>query len=74
MQLPHTFTYVTNRDGVPWQASEYICRHGYESQTCSVGENNMCPQVGQQMITWWNNLPKQMRDREVDRTRIINEG
>ena len=70
MRAPHTFVYVENRDGVPYQASEYICQHGYESASCGVSRE--CPAVGQSMILWWNGLDKQMREREVDRTRLIN--
>lgn len=71
---PDTFIYVTNRDGVPWQAAEFVCQHGYESQTCGVGIDNLCPQVGHQMIEWWNGLPKQWREREVVRSEIIGNG
>lgn len=65
-----TFIYLENRQGVPWQATEYICQHGYMSQTCGV--DPICAPVGQAMLIWWNNLPVQWRDREVVRTRMIN--
>ena len=67
-----TFLYIYNRNGSPYQAREYICQHGYESQTCGV--DFICGPVGQSMINWWNSLPAQMREREVDRTRMINGG
>ena len=72
MSNPHTFTYTLNRDGVPYRAEEYVCQHGYPSTACGVGDRNICPETGVLMVEWWNSLPKQMREREVDRTRILN--
>lgn len=70
MNAPHTFVYEVNRNGVPWRATEYICRHGYESATCGVEIG--CPQVGEMMLDWWNDLPSQWRAREVVRTGMLN--
>lgn len=71
MQAPHTFLYDYNRNGIPWRANEYICPHGYESQTCGVDWT--CAPVGLRMVSWLNNLPGQWRDRAVVRDRLINE-
>lgn len=64
-----TFTYRENRNGVPYEAIGYNCRHDNESSECP---DEYCGPVGQHMLEWWNNLPSQWRDREVVRTRLIN--
>lgn len=68
---PSTFLFLNNRDGVPYQAYEYICRHGYESQTCGVGTDNLCPEVGRIMVEWENSMFKQFRERLVVRNSLL---
>lgn len=65
-----TFITVENRNGRPWQAVGYVCRH-----EVSMAECRDCPDgpgVAQAMIDWWNNSFTQMQDRIVVRDRMIN--
>lgn len=66
-----TFTYIVNRNGVPYRASGYVCQHGVIAAECT--EDPICAPVGESMLLWWNSRPEQFRAREVVRTRLINE-
>lgn len=68
-----TFEYQLNRNGVPWQATAYICEHGNNMADCEEGDM-WHRATGVIMVNWWNGLPSQMKEREVDRTRLINNG
>jgi hypothetical protein len=70
MAQPSTFVYRVNRNGIPFEAIEYVCRHGHLSATCEVDE--YCLPTGVILLEWWNNLPSQWRDREVVRSRMLN--
>ena len=66
-----TFAYRLNRHGVPYEAVAYFCEHGQNMSVCERGDAYH-RQTGDAMIAWWNSQPVQFREREVDRSRIIN--
>lgn len=49
---------------------DYVCSHGYDSQTCGV--TRQCPEVGRQMVEWYGTLPRQSHVRLAKRSMAIS--
>lgn len=60
---PYTFVYD---EGLP---VAYVCRCGNDHRRCSIEIHR---QVGDQMLSWYNNLPGQLRVRTGKRDAILN--
>lgn len=52
------------------QVADFVCSHGYDSQTCGVTQ--VCPEVGQKMLEWYASLDRQTHVRIAKRTMMVD--
>lgn len=67
---PHTFITDENRNGRPWRATGYVCRHGVQMRFCPEEPDGAV--VEEAMVAWWNESFTQMQDRLTVRDNILH--